>query len=59
MSGGVIDVLSKSERMERLRLSLLDPEAIALYEELAEEDVRLAEAALAEYVAGLAEADKA
>ena len=38
---------------------LLDPSLAALYRQLADEDVALAEAGIADYATGLAEADRA
>ena len=52
------EVLRKYVRTERLRLSLQDPKLITLYEELADEDVILAELGMADYQQGLLEADR-
>ncbi len=53
------DVLSKYVRAERLRQSLQNPFLVALYQELAMEDVALAEEGMADYQRGLEQADKA
>ncbi len=42
---------------ERLRQSLQDPALVALYQELAGEDLALAEAGMGDYQRGLQEAD--
>ena len=53
------DILRKYVQTERLRQSLQDPALIALYQELAAEDVALAEAGMADYQRGLEQADRA
>ncbi len=53
------EILRKYVQTERLRQSLQDPALIALYQELAAEDVELAEAGIADYHQGLEEADHA
>ena len=53
------DVLSKYVRAERLRQSLQNPSLVALYQELATEDVALAEEGMADYQQGLEQADRA
>lgn len=54
----VIDIIRKFLETERLKRALQDPTLIALYQELADEDVSLAEAGLAEYKQTLAAADE-
>ena len=53
------DILRKYIQAERLRQLLQDPALIALYEDLAAEDVALAEAAMGNYQKGLELADRA
>lgn len=55
----ITQVLRQYVQTERLRQSLQDPALVALYEELAEEDVQLAEEDMADYQRILAEADNA
>lgn len=52
------EVLGKYVRAERLRQSLQDPSLVALYQELAGEDLALAEAGMGDYQRGLQEADR-
>lgn len=51
--------LLTNQQTEQRRRALQDPTLIALYQQLAEEDVALAEAGLADYVQGLEETDRA
>jgi len=53
------DILRKHIQAERLRQLLQDPALIALYEDLAAEDVALTEAGMADYQQGLELADRA
>ena len=53
------EILRKHIQVERLRQSLQDPALIALYEDLAAEDVALAEAGMADYQQGLELAERA
>ena len=53
------DILRKHIQAERLRQLLQDPALIALYEDLAAEDVALAEAGMADYQQGLELAGRA
>jgi metal-responsive CopG/Arc/MetJ family transcriptional regulator len=55
----VADALRQYVQAEQRRQSLLDPALIALYSQLADEDVALAEAGMDDYARQLAEADKA
>jgi len=52
------DVLRRYIRAEKLRYSLEDPSLAALYQELAAEDVALAEEGMADYAEALAAADR-
>lgn len=55
----VADVLRQYVQAEQRRQDPLDPALIALYSQLADEDVALAEAGMEDYVRQLAEADQA
>ena len=55
----ITQVLRQYVQTERLRQSLQDPALITLYQELAEEDVQLAEEGMADYQRMLKEADHA
>lgn len=55
----ITQVLRQYVQTERLRQSLQDPALIARYQELAEEDVQMAEEGQADYYRLLAEADRA
>lgn len=51
------EILRKYVQTERLRQSLQDTALIALYQELAAEDVEMAEAGMPDYQQGLEQAD--
>ena len=53
-----LELLRKSMEAERLKAALLDPSLVKLYEKLADEDVALAEAGMADYQKQLGEADR-
>ena len=55
----ITQVLRQYVQTERLRQSLQDPALVALYQELAEEDVQLAEEGMGDYQRMLTEADRA
>ena len=55
----ITQVLRQYVQTEGLRQLLQDPDLAALYQELAEEDVQLAEEGMADYQRMLTEADKA
>ena len=55
----VADALRQYVQTEQRRQTPFDPALIALYRQLADEDVALAEAGMDDYVRQLAEADKA
>ena len=55
----VADALRQYVQAEQRRQSLLDPDLIALYSQLADEDVALAETGMDDYARQLAEADAA
>ena len=55
----VADILRQYVQAEQRRCAPIDPALIALYSQLADEDVALAEAGMNEYVRQLAEADAA
>lgn len=52
------DVLRSYVQKEKLRQTLQDPVLIALYQELADEDVQMSEEGMAEYQQMLEEADR-
>lgn len=54
----VMEMLRQYVRAEQLRQALQDPTLIALYQELADEDVYMAEEGLADYTRQLEEADR-
>ncbi len=53
------EILGKYVQTERLKQSLQEPVLIILYQELAAEDVALAEAGMGDYQRGLEQADHA
>ncbi len=55
----VADALHRYVQAEQRRQQALDPALVALYHQLAEEDVALAEAGMDDYARHLEEADKA
>ena len=54
----VLDLVRKYVEAEKLKRTLQDPALIALYNELAAEDIALAEQGLADYSRGLQSADQ-
>ena len=53
-----VELLRKSIEAERMKASLQDPALVTLYEKLADEDIKLAEAGMADYQQQLDEADR-
>lgn len=53
-----VELLRKSMDVEQMKASLQDPVLVKLYQKLADEDVELAEAGMADYQKQLDEADR-